>query len=355
MIRDRLGRFELRSELGRGGFADVYLAFDPERGEEVALKVYRISLADPEALAAEQNGVALQRDLSQHAPQVAAIYAWGTDDGYYWVAMEYVPGTDLSKVLDKEPLAEARAVAIACEIAAMLEVCHAFKVEGNGTHGVVHGDIKPENLRLQAEGEGERVRVLDFGIAKPLSGTSTRNLFGSSMFRPPEYLEDGHVDRHTDLWALGVVLYLMVSGQRPFVGRNDEELDTRIRTGAPPRLLPEERSSPRLRRIVYKSLRFDVRERYGSARELRQDLEDLAAGRPLQWERPEDPLDSTEVLRLSGRPAQAEREGGDPNATRRTRAGGGGPTVATGGGSGAYGNGGAAAGLGGGAGSARVI
>src|SRR5262249_8404740 len=163
MIRDRLGRFELRAEIGRGGFADVYLAFDPERGEEVALKVYRISSADPEALNAEQNGVALQRELARHAPQVAAIYDWGTDDGYYWVEMEYVPGIDLSKALDQGPLPEARAVAIAGEVAAMLEVCHRFTAQDIGTHGVVHGDIKPENLRLQEAPGGERLRVLDFG------------------------------------------------------------------------------------------------------------------------------------------------------------------------------------------------
>jgi serine/threonine protein kinase len=313
---DRLGRFEIRSELGRGGFADVYLAFDPGRGEEVALKVYRLSLADPEALEAEKRGVALQRDIAASVPEVAAIYEWGSDDGYFWVSMEFVPGTDLSRVLEKEALSEERAVAIAIEICRMLEVCHAFVAEG--TLGVVHGDIKPENLRLQ---DGDRLRVLDFGIAKPLSGTSTRNLFGSSMYRPPEYLANGHVNRHTDLWAVGVVLYLMVSRQRPFVGRNDEELDTKIRLGEPPRALPEERSSPRLRRLVYRCLRFDVRERYGSARELREDLEAVAAGRTLAAERPDDPLDTTETLRLSGRPARREpSEGGeDPGATRRTR------------------------------------
>lgn len=320
MIRDRLGRFELRSELGRGGFADVYLAFDPERGEEVALKVYRLSLADPEALEAEKRGVELQKELAAVAPQVARIHDFGNDDGYYWVAMEYVPGTDLSRVLEKGALSEERALGIAGQVCRMLEVCHGHEVpataEGGGTKGVVHGDIKPENLRLQ---DGDVVRVLDFGIAKPLSGTSTRNLFGSSMYRPPEYLESGKVDRQADLWALGVVLYLMVSGQRPFVGRNDEDLDTRIRSGEPPRRLPEESCSPRLRKVIYRCLRFEARERYGSARELCRDLEDVAAGRPLSWEKPGDPLDSTEVLRLSGRPARREdRGGGDPNATRRT-------------------------------------
>jgi tetratricopeptide (TPR) repeat protein len=126
------------------------------------------------------------------------------------------------------------------------------------------------------------VRVLDFGIAKHLSQTRrfTVNLFGSLPYTPPERLERGVVDRHSDLWAVGVVLAAMVSGRRPFPGNTPEELEQAIRHGVPPLPLPAG-SSPGLVQVVDKSLAFEVGRRYQSAAELKSDLEALRDGRPL--------------------------------------------------------------------------
>lgn len=276
-----VGRFEIRDFLGRGAIGDVLLAWDPEQQRCVALKVVRVSKTDPEMLQAEKNGLSLQAQLATVAAQVAAVYEDGQDADLFWVAMEYVDGTDLSEVLARGPLPEARAVAIAVELLTMLEICHEFSAEVGGRRifGIVHGDIKPENIRLQAE---DRVRVLDFGIAKHLSQTRrfTVNLFGSLPYTPPERLERGVVDRHSDLWAVGVVLAAMVSGRRPFPGNTPEELEQAIRHGVPPLPLPAG-SSPGLVQVVDKSLAFEVGRRYQSAAELKSDLEALRDGRPL--------------------------------------------------------------------------
>jgi serine/threonine protein kinase len=295
-----IGRFEVRDFLGRGAIGDVLLSWDPREERLVALKVVRAAKTDPEMLEAEKNGLSLQAQLAAVAPQVAAVYEQGQDGDFFWVAMEYVAGTDLSEVLARGAVPEARAVGIALELVSMLEICHEFSAEigGRRIFGIVHGDIKPENIRLQ---DGDRVRVLDFGIAKHLSQTRrfTVNLFGSLPYTPPERLERGVVDRHSDLWAVGVVLAAMVSGRRPFPGNTPEELEQAIRHGVAPLPLPDG-CSPGLSHVVEKSLAFDVGRRYQTAVELKADLAALRDGLPLPA-------------------AQAnDGAGGDLHATRRT-------------------------------------
>ena len=276
-----VGRFEVRDFLGRGAIGDVLLSWDPMQERLVALKVVRTAKTDPEMLEAEKNGLSLQAQLATVAPQVAAVYEQGQDSDFFWVAMEYVAGADLSEVLARGALPEARAVGIALELVSMLEVCHEFSAEVGGRRilGIVHGDIKPENIRLQDQ---DRVRVLDFGIAKHLTQTRrfTVNLFGSLPYTPPERLERGVVDRHSDLWAVGVVLATMVSGRRPFPGNTPEELEQAIRHGVPPLPLPAA-CSPGLSHVVDKSLAFEVGRRYQTAAELKADLLALRDGRPL--------------------------------------------------------------------------
>jgi serine/threonine protein kinase/tetratricopeptide (TPR) repeat protein len=322
VTQQQVGRFEIRDFLGRGALGDVYLAWDPQRQGEVALKCVRMQRCDPEMLEAERNGIAIQSQIAAVAPQVAAVYEQGESDGFYWVAMEYVAGQDLSDVLAPGPLSETRAVLIADQLCAMLEVCHQFSAEigGRRISGIVHGDIKPENIRLQ---ENDRVRVLDFGIAKHLSQTRrfTVNLFGSLPYTPPERLDRGAVDRHSDLWAVGVVLYLMVSGEPPYTGNDAEELEAKIRRGDPPAPLPSE-VSPKLKRIIQKSLAFDVARRYATAGAMKTDLDAWLAGLPLPSESAPEPVaDLGATRRTSERPAvpfrravEATRRTGDPSA-----------------------------------------
>jgi eukaryotic-like serine/threonine-protein kinase len=318
MGQQTIGRFEIRDFLGRGALGDVLLAWDGRDERLVALKVVRTGKCDPEMLEAEKSGVALQAQLAAVAPQVAAVYECGEDGDFFWMAMEYVDGDDLSQVLARGPLPEARAVAIAFQLVSMLEVCHEFSAEVNGRRilGIVHGDIKPENIRLQSRDGEERVRVLDFGIAKHLTQTRrfTVNLFGSLPYTPPERLERGVVDRHSDLWAAGVVLAAMVSGRRPFPGNTPEELEQAIRRGLPSLPLPTT-CSPGLCWIVDRSLAFEVLRRYATAAELRADLAALRDGLPLP--------SMAAIAALSAELAKGSREAvvgsGDLHATRRTQ------------------------------------
>jgi len=317
LTQQQVGRFEIRDFLGRGAMGDVYLAWDPERQAEVALKLVRTHRADPEMLEAEKNGASLQQQLAAVAPQVAAVYEQGQDGTFFWVAMEYVAGTDLSEVLDRGPLPEERAALIACQLCSLLETAHQFSAEIGGRRvlGIVHGDIKPENIRLQdGDAEGERVRILDFGIAKHLSQTRkfTVNLFGSLPYTPPERLERGAVDYHSDLWALGVVLYMMVAGTPPYVGRDPEELEARIRRGEPPLPLPPH-VTPGLRRIIHRSLAFDVARRYPTAAAFKADLEAWLNG--AQDGEEEEARDDLSATRRTSRPEPADPE---LTATRRT-------------------------------------
>jgi len=298
LTQAHVGRFEIRDFLGRGAIGDVYLAWDPKLASEIALKLVRTAKTDPDMLAAERNGTALQDALARVAPQVAAVYEQGDQDGFFWVAMEYVAGTDLARVIEREaPFDEQRAVGIALQLCEMLEMFHELTTEGR--RGIVHGDLKPENIRLQ---ESDRVRVLDFGIAKHLSQTRrfTHNLFGSLPYVPPERLNTGRLDAQSDLWAVGVILYLMVSGHPPWSGHDTEELEGRIRRGEPPVPLPET-VSPGLKKILYRTLAFDPARRYPSATALRSDLE--------AW-RDDRPLDEPAALEEPARD--------DLNATRRT-------------------------------------
>jgi hypothetical protein len=307
-----VGRFVVRDFLGRGAIGDVLLAWDPREDRLVALKVVRIAKSDPEMLDAEKNGLSLQAQLAAVATQVAAVYEQGEDADFFWVAMEYVDGSDLSELLARGPLPEPRAIGIALELVSMLEVCHEFSAEVGGRRifGIVHGDIKPENIRLQQE---DRVRVLDFGIAKHLSQTRrfTVNLFGSLPYTPPERLERGVVDRHSDLWAVGVVLAAMVSGRRPFPGNTPEELEQAIRHGVPPLPLPAG-CSPGLSHIVDRSLAFEVCRRYQTATELKDDLLALRDGLPLPSLAPAAPAAP------DGAPADGGARAPDLHATRRT-------------------------------------
>jgi eukaryotic-like serine/threonine-protein kinase len=316
--RERFGRFELRRFLGRGATGDVHLALDPEHDREVALKLVRHDGVDADALVAERRGAELQRRVAEAVPQVAAVFEAGDLDGYFYIAMEYVAGEDLSRVLARareEPLPPERAVKIALELCAVVEELHGFstRFDDREVRTVIHGDLKPENVRIESRDGGERVRLVDFGIAKHLTHTrqATRNLFGTYPYTPPERLRSGCVDSLSDLWAVGILLYQMVSGQQPYEGRTAEELE-RLILSRPPAPLPE--SSPAaLRALLQRCLAFRPESRFQSATELRQALEGLL-------ESPEA-LSTPPLARVLPLPSGATRRtlGGGARETTSTR------------------------------------
>lgn len=279
-----VGKYQIRQKLGRGGMADVYLAQDTHLGHVVALKLIEHS-ADTDtcdAIIAERRGAELQARLAEVDPRVVRVYDCGDCDGYFFVAMEYIDGQDLAELMRGRALEVEFAVDTGLAVAQTLEHAHQLEVEieGRDFRGIVHGDIKPKNIRIDARGE---VRVLDFGIAKALSLSRrlTRNEFGSVPYASPERLEAGEVNVLSDLWSLAVMLYEMTTGMQPYTADTTERLERMIRSRIAPPPAPDP-CPEALRQILIKSMAPAPEDRYQTARELADDLAAFRQGRPVR-------------------------------------------------------------------------
>ena len=301
----QVGPYHILRQIGHGGMAVVFLALDTRANRRVALKLVQRT-ADREAqeiVEAEQFGAELQKRFSERGAHVPTVYEYGIDEdsGYFYVAMEYVDGENLSEVIAKGPVLPARAADIAIELARFLEEAHAFEavINGRNLNALLHLDLKPRNVRITS---AQLVKVLDFGTAKALSLSRkvTRNDFGSVAYLSPERLETGEVDARADLWALGVVLYEMVRGIPPFQAADTRRLERLILARRPPPSLTEQ-CPPALAAVVSRLLDPQPSERYPNAREIREDLARFKEGRQT-------------VAEEHGWPARAYDDG----ATRRT-------------------------------------
>ena len=288
----------------------------------MALKLIEHS-ADADTIAAieaERRGAELQAHLAAIDPRVVRVYGSGDADGFFFVAMEYIDGQDLAELMRRGPLALGFATEVAIAVAKTLDNAHNLSIDigGKDFHGVVHGDIKPKNIRIDGRGE---VRVLDFGIAKALSLSRrlTRNEFGSVPYASPERLDFGEVNVGSDVWSLAVMLYEMVTGMQPYQAESTERLERMIRSRIAPPPAPDPCPEP-LRRILMKAMAPDPEVRYPSAREFGADLEAFQAGTPVAA-MSEDP----DATRRTFRP----REDADSDETRRTAPAGGGAEEAT--------------------------
>jgi tetratricopeptide (TPR) repeat protein len=273
VFRD-VGTYRIVREIGHGGMATVFLAEDSRDGREVALKLVSIG-TDREAqdvVEAERWGTSLQQRLADACGVVPRVYEEGDQPPYYFIAMEYVRGENLSDVIARGPVAPDQAARIAAELSRFLGIAHDFHttIDGRAFRALVHGDLKPRNVRLTESGE---VKVLDFGIAKALSLSRkvTRNDFGSMPYLSPERLDSADVDAHADLWALGVIFYEMLSGAAPFQAADTRRLEEEIRGGYARRPLPPTCPAA-LQAIVARLLAPDVSMRYATALELHDDL-----------------------------------------------------------------------------------
>jgi eukaryotic-like serine/threonine-protein kinase len=285
-VFQRVGPFEILEEIGRGGMAAVFLATDSRTNRRVALKLVPIG-HDREAreiLDAERWGAKLQEQFCRTSGHVPAVYEHGTDWGYFYIAMEHLEGPTLSEVIAAGPLPAARAAGIAAQLCEFLEAAHRFEVtiDGRRLRSLLHGDLKPRNIKVTGD---DRVKVLDFGIAKALSVSRkvTRNDFGSIAYLSPERLDSGEIDAQSDFWAIGVLLYEMVGGRLPFQAPDTRLLEQRILSRRPPTSLGD-RCTPCLAAVIGKLLAGRPAHRYAAATAIREDLEHLIAGRKTQAE-----------------------------------------------------------------------
>ena len=314
VFRD-IGSYRIVREIGHGGMATVFLAEDSREPRQVALKLVSMA-ADREGrdiLDAERWGTKLQSRLADACGLVPRVYEEGDQPPYYFIAMEYIEGENLSDVIARGPVEPLEAARIASELSRFLEAAHTFKttIDGREFWSLVHGDLKPRNVRLAADGD---IKVLDFGIAKALSLSRkvTRNDFGSMPYLSPERLDSTEVDAYADLWALGVILYELLSGATPFHAADTRRLEQEIRAGYRSHPLPSSCPKP-LQGIVARLLAPSVADRYDAAAAVRTDLELFREGKaPLEAQGLSNAIDD-EATRRTARPVE-----GDPERTRRT-------------------------------------
>jgi eukaryotic-like serine/threonine-protein kinase len=316
-VFQQLGPYEILQVIGHGMAGSVFLARDTRNDRRVALKVvpHGAEIDAVEIVDAERSGAELQRQLSQVSSRVPAVYEHGDHESGYFVAMEYLDGENLSASISRGPLPVEESVHVGIELCRFLEEAYRFEtvIGDREFRSLVHGDLTPRNVRITST---RNVKVLDFGIAKALSLSrkATRNDFGTLWYLSPERLESGVVDIYADFWAVGVMLYEMIRGSRPFQAEDTRRLERLIvsRTNAPSLhgLCPAG-----LEAIVAKLLAPVPTERYASAQAIREDLERFKEAQTTQaetegWPRPEPEEPAT---RRTQRPSDGEDE-----KTRRT-------------------------------------
>ena len=267
-VNPTLGRYEIIKELGCGAMGKVFLGKDPRINREVAIKTIRYEEIDPELLAEVKNRFFREAEAAgklSHS-NIVTIYDVGEDYEIAYMAMELLDGHDLTKYCHKEnllPLTEV--IRVISSVAAALDYAHAS--------GVVHRDIKPANIMMLSNRE---IKVTDFGIARVMATSSTQTgvVLGTPGYMSPEQIAGKKVDGRSDLFSLGVVLFELLSGSKPFTADNFATLMYNITSVAP---LPLKEIMPnipeKIAAITEKLLAKDPALRYQTGNELIHDLE----------------------------------------------------------------------------------
>src|SRR5215470_13494003 len=277
----KLGRYEIRSQIGAGGMGQVFLAQDTLLARKVALKLL------PEEVAS--NPVNMQRFVQEakaasalNHPNILTIYEIGAEPGAHYIATEFIEGETLRRRMNTNPLTMPEAIDIALQVSSALSTAHAA--------GIIHRDIKPENVMLRNDGI---VKVLDFGLAKltdrwraaevdadaatqAMALTQPGVVVGTTAYMSPEQTRALDVDTRTDIWSLGVLLFEMITGRPPFKGETASDTSAAILKTEPPPLSQYLADTPfELERIVKKALQKDREERYQVVKDLQLDLKSL--------------------------------------------------------------------------------
>jgi len=289
--RKRIGRYEICSQLGAGGMGEVYLAHDTKLDRKVALKILQIPVgSDSRSVSDDEKRSDHLRRFVQEAkaasalnhPNILTIYEIDEIDSEPFIATEFVDGETLRQRLLAGPINPREALDIAVQIASALAATHGV--------GIIHRDIKPDNVMLRRDGI---VKVLDFGLAKLTRERQTSEtdslaptqdfihtevgiVMGTAHYMSPEQARGLAVDARTDIWSLGCVLHEMIAGRKPFAGPTTIDVMSGILHKEPESLLSHLPDGPaELERIVYRTLRKDREDRYQNIADLLIDLKDL--------------------------------------------------------------------------------
>src|SRR5437762_1640676 len=280
LVGRTIGHYKLSKRIGTGGMGEVYLATDMTAGRKAALKLLPVRFtSDAERMKRFQREARTVVGLNH--PNILTVYEIGEDHETQYIASELVEGETLRQRLMRGRMELSEAVDVAIQVASALAAAHQT--------GIVHRDIKPENIMLRPDGY---VKVLDFGIAKLaeqevpvtiptdeallLVETNLGSVLGTVRYMSPEQAYGAPVDKRTDVWSLGVVLYEMVTGHAPFTGETPGEVMASILGTEPPPLTSAIAQTPaELEQIVSKALDKEREERYQSAHELLDALQDL--------------------------------------------------------------------------------
>ena len=265
--KKQIGRYEIWQEIGRGAMGVVFKGRDPLIGRAVAIKTITGGVAESADLLERFYREAQAAGGLQH-PNIVTIYELAESGGVPFIAMEYLEGESLEKLIARKP-----ALPLATKLGYIVQTCRALDFAHR--RGVIHRDVKPANIVVTRDGI---VKVVDFGIARlaDTSKTQTGTFLGTLAYMSPELLRGQPADARCDIWALGVVLYELIAYQRPFNGENHAALLMSILGSEPPsirQVLPE--CPVALERVVSKSLRKNENERYPSMEALLKDIENL--------------------------------------------------------------------------------
>ncbi|MDH4220842.1 MAG: serine/threonine protein kinase, partial [Candidatus Aminicenantes bacterium] len=266
-------RYQVIEELGKGGMGRIYKVYDTKIDEKIALKLVDVeTAADKKTLERFSNELKLARKVSHR--NVCRMFDLGEEQGIHYITMEFVPGEDLKNSITRiGPLTPGKAISIAKQICKGLAEAHKL--------GVIHRDLKPQNVMIDSEGNA---RIMDFGIARTLKGegiTADGVVIGTPEYMSPEQVEGKEVDPRTDIYALGTILYEMLTGRVPFKAKSPISIAFKHKTEKPkdPRMyndqIPEE-----LSRLVLKCMEKDKEKRYQSAGELLEELESVEENIP---------------------------------------------------------------------------
>jgi serine/threonine protein kinase len=279
VIGQTLSHYRVLEQIGSGGMGVVYRAHDEQLDRDVAIKILPAGTLSDEAARKRFRREALALAKLDH-PNVATVFEFGSQSGIDFLVIAYIPGITLDAKLASGALPHLEVISIGIQLAAGLTAAH--------DHDVIHRDLKPGNLRLTPDG---LLKILDFGLAQPapmaseLGVTSTltksQEITGTLPYMAPEQLRGEPADARSDIWAVGVVLYELSTGKRPFLENNVPLLIDAILNKEP--LAPSEvnRQVPEgLQQIILKALTKERANRYQTTRDLRADLERIRMGKP---------------------------------------------------------------------------